>query len=363
MNVDFNIKELVGAVYGLANGPRSVMAGSQEASIISSVYIQDNLIDEDIVVPLISGLNEHYCAFILSCLGLNQHIQGSRTVRDLLSVISTESFVSAVDIAETFGREEEVIISQEAKLVELDSRMHKFISGKLIEVELSTVTTRQPLQVDMAKSASEFASSNRAAGGEAPKSIKVQLMVQLMPYEIPTDAAKGFLGLNAKDDWIRRTLRMTVGQINFWRDFVFGVDQSVEYAKSLKQAPEHLATMMAKRHKKMRNIGKVLAGKDASQNMINSVLIVDSETFTRVCKEKHINFDRQAIRDKFFEESMCMIVVVVDREFNTVEIYYHGISAIADYSYDQVNRMGAASDSIGVKEIMNAMVKNNLPKF
>lgn len=363
--------------YKNINQPKSVLEAAKDASIISRVYLEESLLDEDVTIPLVSTINEIYCAYVLTCLNLNRYISQTNTVRDLLSVIASEEYIDVIgDVEESFGDKDAPIISMEASAykgsVELEDKLHRFVSGKVIQLEIEVGMGRREVNAtdiyedqehNDDKQARDSDQWSRNVNDRAIGRYTVLLYVQLIPHSFKPAVMEQFLKLNTHSSILRRFRKWRAGEIKFWRDFILCVDQVKKYQKALKEDSGPLLEIMARRAKKHKGLLGLLIKKRPSQNLINSVVIVTEETFSKICDEEHINFSKRHVRDGFFEESLCMMIAVVDTAYKVVDIYYHGLDAVGEHTFDMVNKVGSSGDSVGVKDLMDLMSKGNVPKF
>lgn len=70
----------------------------KRSMVISRVYIDDVLANEEITTPIMLNLLDLYIGLILTALNLNSYITSTKKVRDILSTVATEDFKPITDV-------------------------------------------------------------------------------------------------------------------------------------------------------------------------------------------------------------------------------------------------------------------------
>lgn len=74
----------------------SLFKYARESVICSRTYICSRLENEEILSPLMMNIMNLYVGLILTALGMNRAVTGSKTIRDQIQLVSTESFKTNV---------------------------------------------------------------------------------------------------------------------------------------------------------------------------------------------------------------------------------------------------------------------------
>lgn len=94
----------------------------------------------------------------------------------------------------------------------------------------------------------------------------------------------------------------------------------------------------------------------------SSVFFITAETARDLEARTNINLDKFQDRQKMFENSFGMVLVVVDRSWKNCRIYTHGLEDHTTVSFSQMD--GANKGKNGdIKEIFNALMMSNAPRF
>lgn len=362
----------------------------------SRVYIDSGISSQDVITDVIKTVHNQYAAFVLAAIQLSQYVTQSKTIQDILKVVATEDYKVHESVVDTlFESSTEAIGPQnipgtppsfippnhppnfvppgtkqnpvnnpppppkaqpavkpavkepirktetaEGKIVQLSGDNH-IPSGKVLEVTI--------------------ASPNNPGA-----SMTLNLYIQLAPYIIPSELAVAFITKDVIPTFAQRVLQWKTGEISFWRDFVAMSDVARRRRILTKMDPTGvLADAMKKEQTSRWNVfGNASSDKaDRARNIANSVMILSSETLRRAKAETGIDFTNPSARQKFFDISFSMIIVVIDPLYDQVTFYYNGIEDSATYSFDQTKMPGKGGSSTDLVSIMNAFNQGRSPRF
>ena len=180
-----------------------------KSQVSSRVFIQKSISAEPYIADILRTKQNMYMGYILTALELDTLIDGTRTVRDVLSTISTESYKDIISIAqESFifeAKPENKGVS--SKVISPEISDLNFPSGKIIELTIPT-----------------------ASGGL----FKINVFLQLLPTIFPDDLVESFISLNIEPSFMQRYYQYTAGEISFWKDLLFQCDLRKERKRILK---------------------------------------------------------------------------------------------------------------------------------
>lgn len=341
-------------------------------SIMSRMYIQDGLYDEDALLPTIGLLNQLYAGFVITALQLNQYVTGTRTVRNVLELVSTEAYkATAETILNSFGGE--LVMSMESKgaganVLDLDYKEQKLVSGRVIEISMAVPGS---IEGHIDNNLRPFKPHEDEYEGtpDRPRNMTISMMVQLIPYLITENVTSEFLALNFEECQGMRYKKMRAGEIEFLADFIFERDLINNRSKALKEDRSGLLFEMisSQTNALSRALLRYANILPKNHNIANTLFLVDDDTFNAACASSGINFSNKSHRDKFFKESLMMMVVTFNRTRNKVYIYFNGLDARGEYNYKMIQSNASAgshgSDKYDLKDIMTSLSNGMTPKF
>jgi len=312
---------------------------TKDTNVLMRLYIDQGLTEEEIMQPLLSMLNQITVGYILTALRLQELVRSGRTVRQLLKIVATESFVDAVEvIGNEFGLDDEIVSATEAQEVDIVNKDGRFYNGRVFEVNLGT----------------------------KENNFSVYIYVQLIPYILPTEVVTGFIKMNFHPTWKRRLQAWQAGEIRFWRDLILSMDEIAERGKILKadkdgilrELEDHKSASLAKKIKSTIGIS------EPRRNASNVIIIAEKTSFSKAATEAGVNIRNFKDRQAFFKASMSTMLVIVDPSYLTVDLYMNGIETAGSYTYNMIKNAGkSASSDAALKDLVTLMAQGMAPRF
>ena len=201
--------------------------------------------------------------------------------------------------------------------------------------------------------------------------LKVNMLLQLHNQFINSTVADAFITLNFVPTSEQRKLMMSAGEISFWKDFVFGCDLRAKRTKALlADKTGALRDMLAQQsqakdklfQKVADSYGMGVTGSGNRQNIANSILILNKETFDRACSSVGQKFDTFQQRQRFFDKTFAMMLVIVDAMFGRVTMYFNSIESFSTFTVNQIKH-NSKTEATDLLAIMNSYAKGMAPKF
>ena len=355
------------------HGTPSLTAYTKQTNIMTRLYIEDNILRDEICPPLVGVLNQLYVSYVLSALNLDTLCANGRTVRQMIEAVGTENINLVDEIMKTFGSNSYAYSNEATPLVDLEPATQRLPVGRLIELDMTGATVAsdkagipRDQQYTNPDEITVKSGDNENKYQSSTYKFKAYLYVQLIPYILQSNVVDGYISANFNPPLKSRWQKLRAGEISFWNDFVFTRDLIKKQEKILKNDRSGvILDMMEKNRGKLGRWFMSLFGlKPVSHNIANSILITNKETFRRACTESGIKFENYEQRQRYFNKTWSMIICVVDPMYNTVEMYFNGLDAKGTYTFDMINRVGAkGKDSFDLKEIMGAFSQGLSPKF
>ncbi len=157
---------------------------------------------------------------------------------------------------------------------------------------------------------------------------------------------------------------MTAGEISFFTDFLLGNDLRRKRLDALrKDRTGILSEMIDRKENAISNMWMKIAQITPNrQNIANTILIYDDKNFAKACSSNGINFKNYANRQKFFNSTMSMIVVVVNPMYNRVDMYFNGMQHSSTFTFDQLKK-NAKTEATDILAMMKQYANNGMIKF
>lgn len=383
------IKKIINTIESGAN--TSLANYSKKAMVNSRVYIDESLQGESILDPLMKNIMNLYVSLITTAMSMNQYITGTKKVRDIMSIVSTEDYKIAEEnkpvftetlLGNYFGAMESSPLFRSnndyfdiygsGSTSNKDIDLSHGIGGNAIrsnkektdEVEVNAATSPVKPDIETPISTGRVLKFDFKIHGE---SISINLFVQLNPRFIPSDVARQFVALNFTPSFKQRWMQMSAGEIRFIRDLIFCADLH----KQARQAMIHdtsgaLAEMLSKSNEGLFNaIAKMSTLSDNAvnkENIANTILVFEKNNFMKACSNAGFRFDTYANRQRFFEKTFSLMVVVVDVNYNKVDLYYNGLSTYSTFNFDQLKK-NAKTESLDITKMMESFARGMGPRI
>lgn len=334
---------------------------TKKAIVASRAYIDANVADDPILGDVFKVLQNVYVGYILTALQMNQYVANNRTVREMLSTIATESWEEdyigiesiGTDFAATFQAKGSV--PNKPTMIENKDKV-AFPSGRIIAIDFNNPS-------------------------DPKQRFTANIFVQLLPRILPSEVMEQITQLNITTSLYKRWLQYKVGEINFWSDFVFQMDilkkrrdaikkdRTGELGEVLRRQGNALSKRLLKLVRAVTFTDIFYSGDKAaieklpnSQNIANSILVYDKSSFKRYLHSGGLNFKKHNDRQKFFAKAYAMVIVLIDPVYNTVTMYFNGIDAECEYTYNQMAD-SAKRDTMNIVTMMKQLSQGQSPRF
>ena len=378
------------AFYATTGDGASLPSFIKKTMIASSVYIQRSCFDDEILSDVLQCAQQLYISWILTAVSLNGCLAGSRTlVKDAINVIASEDFskplnryhIDTKDIIkgiENFGAFPQLNNPFTPIHEEIDD-IHNKIKEKMPKRSSFTSSATNPKLQD-AISESKLPVGRiveLSLASPSGKSQKINVMVNLYPQVLPDEVMHSLFKLNRVESLTDRWFKKKTGEIKSWMDFLFELDRAREEKNALKKDSSGLLRAVQERNHNNK-LAKWAASTAAAfyglsknwsynpaklkRNVANNILVFNKSDFTRWCKEINLNINMDSDRSRFMFKCLSMMFIILDPDFQIVEMYYHGIKYKSEFSYKQIGNQ-SKSEKYDLLSLMKVFNNVNAPKF
>ena len=385
-----SISDLIDAVNDFKDGRVvSLPAYIKQAFVASRVYVQEDIINEPILPDLLNTLHQLYISFILAAVRLSDYVGNSKTkARDMLRIVASEKlnqeYENVENILSDFGNF--TVTSHKQKLLDVATEANKDPNGIPNHAANAATTPKIIERTDKTNllPAGRLVEITFNRGPESNSSDKFtfNIIVSLLPSLIPSAVFKQFFATNFKLSTMQRFLKWRVGEISFFGDFLFELDQRNERRDAMKKDKSGILYDMYKKQSKdlndslqeyVRTTDKALqqngvkdglrdATMTARRNIASTIQILEKRSFDIWCKETGCDFRIKAHRDKYFTRTMCMMIAIVDTDYQVVNMYFNGIDMPGAYSFNMLKSQ-SKNETYDLSTIMKSFTNVTAPRF
>lgn len=331
----------------------ALSAYTKRTLITSRVYVEDQLAQEDITPKLLKMLNSMYTGFVFCALGMNNMVMSGKTVREMTNPVATEAFVSFLDkIKNDFGDLPITVATEGNDEKEKPSTKYVTLSDKEVKEASNALFTGRLLQINIPD-------GNGAA-------VPIYFYVQLLPNIIPSVLMEQFVTVNTDPSKSLRLAMWKAGEISFWKDFIMESDRVAKRAKALKADKDGILREMEDHRqssfmKKLK--GLFQKGGNGRHNDANTIIICSQRTMDKACRDIGVNIKNYTQRQNMMNNTMSVMICVVDTDYGTVNLYMNGIEGRGEYSTKMIESCAKTKDGFDVKDILTLISAGSMPRF
>lgn len=379
----------------------SLFQYTKRAVIMSRVFIEKNLAGEEILTPLMLNIMNIYTGLIMTALNMNQYVYGSKKIRDAMSVVATESLSEApADLQSKFndyflGTQSQLMLS-ERSMRELHAGMEAATPPGAAAAAAWANARNKRAKAKSNPKTNNSSSTNKSSanyigsfkdteivnndvkdatlpsgrviavdfGSKKGSTFKVNMYLQLLPTFIPSDVAHQFIEMNFTPSVRQRWMQVSAGEISFFKDFLLGQDRRRKRFAALRDDRTGALKEMVERQENNLSSAwlKLAQVTPERQNIANTILIFEKNSFDRACNTAGLRFKDYNSRQQFFNKTFSMIVVTIDPMYNRIEMYYHGLNAVSTFTFDQMKK-NSKTEAVDLMSMMKTFANGMAPKF
>ena len=194
-------------------------------------------------------------------------------------------------------------------------------------------------------------------GQEAVIPISFRLMVNTLPPASCVQLlSQGSVDLSFSERWFK----WRAGRISFIKDLVFCQDLIREQKRTLMTDKDGVYSEIAKRAKNSKLAS--FFSKNPSLAEASNIVVISEETAMQLRVKHNLNLDNFKDRQKIFDKTYAMILVVIDRNYERVNMYHYGISTSTSVGLRDIKIANKGSGP-NIMEVLAAFKGGNAPVF
>lgn len=189
---------------------------------------------------------------------------------------------------------------------------------------------------------------------------KLPVLIKLVPAVVPSDTLTQIFTAGGRDTWAHRLFLVKTGQIKFWRDFVMGQDMIDAHMKAL--MTDRSGAYQAIMDRRRNNVSKSVQSGRLSLADASNIAIISASTLKKSANALFAKLDDKNLRDKIFDNSYLLMLMVVDERWNRVTIYHRGVDLSTSYRIDDVKlaEKSKGQDITEIFKLFNKQMHTNI---
>lgn len=168
--------------------------------------------------------------------------------------------------------------------------------------------------------------------------VTIPVTIRLMANVINNETALMLLAAKRIDHGLtERYHALRAGQISFIRDLILCQDLIDEHKKALMGDESGVAAEIIRRVNNSKKFG--LLTKNPSLVSASNIFVMSEEMAKQLEVKVGGKLSNKRVRDKVFEGTYAMLLVVIDREWERIKIYTRGIESSTNLSIKDIKNM------------------------
>lgn len=315
-------------------------------AIFSSYYLQAVEIGKikilDIkVIRLLDSLNPNRDETGLIAEFSNE-VYNNTSLEDMKFSLPTKRFFSLEDSKESI------------KNLDVINELSNLSVGKLLNVSIS-------LSQSVNKIVKDKNGNDVPVTEEKPYTLTIPINIRLIASVLPTPTAINVLTRDKEDDDIsERFYKWKAGRISFIKDLIFCQDLIDEYKKTLAEDDTGVVSDIFRRVNNSKKYG--LITQNPSLNTASNIVVITQEAAKEIESKFGGKLSNANIRNKIFQGTYSMILVVINTDFDRVTFYIRNLATGSDMSIKEI-KTAAKGKGPDILDIFKAMSQGMTPTF
>lgn len=245
---------------------------------------------------------------------------------------------------------------------EMVNQVANLAVGKLLNVEICyNKTTTKESKSTTKKDTDPEEIINRKEVSKGDGCVTIPVNVRLLASVIPKNSIINLLAGNLEDNSLEeRYHAWRAGRISFIKDLIFCQDLIDEKKRALINDETGTTSEILRRVNNAKKFG--LLTKNPSLVSASNLFVVTEDVAKDIEYKLGGSLTNPRIRQKAFESTYAMIIVVVDREWERVSFYTRGLSTHTNLSIKEIKSINKGK-GIDIADVMKALSSGMAPSF
>ncbi len=182
--------------------------------------------------------------------------------------------------------------------------------------------------------------------------------VRLRPISVSSEVVAGTFALKGQQYSVGSRLRaFRVGEID-WKDLVFQTDAVREYRKLARKDKSGFFRKTYDRANK-NFLAQAISGK-SSIGQMSSIVVTSSDTVRSFENQSGMRLSDVAVRQAIMEDSLTMIIAVIDPDHEILTVYLDSIEEGTEYLISELKK-GSKNDTDDMSSLLNSLLEGRVP--
>lgn len=356
---------------GNLSGPKQSLVSINAAARVEPLcIIDDQCINLEYTVDILQSIQSIFCGYYLSALKWCIDPNTVRTVA-ILNTLNPNRSAEVDKQLKGLGKQLSTTISS----LEAYSNNHT-MALESYKYKLPKATEDMTVTGATADKAGNDLLTNKAsmvvgkllnvtlsqpnASGQGSTTIDLPIAIRLMVNQVGQSTIDAILTGGEDRSLIERFHNWRSGRIGFWKDLVLCQDLIAAQKKAMLDDKTGVVREIVSRNAKSTTAGLISGNRTISE--ISNLVVISDQTATRIENSVGGKFSAPNFREKMMNKAGIMILAIVDREWERVTFYHHGISTGTEVGVRdlKVSNRGNGPD---IGDILKAFIEGKQPSL
>lgn len=188
---------------------------------------------------------------------------------------------------------------------------------------------------------------------------KIPVLIRLQATTVKTDIMTHIFTAGGRDSYGERFQLARAGLLRPIRDLIFGIDLIDEHRRALMNDTSGAYKAITDRRRN--NVKKAAMSGVVSAADASNIAVITKETAKVIGQKLYGKLDTQAVRERIFNNSYLLLLIVVDERYEQITVYHRGLDIPGEHSFKEIAsaEKGRGQDITEVyKMILGAMGSN-----
>jgi hypothetical protein len=163
---------------------------------------------------------------------------------------------------------------------------------------------------------------------------KIPVLIRLLATTVKTDIMTHIFTAGGRDSYGERFQLARVGLIRPIRDLIFGIDLLDEHRKALMNDTSGAYKAITDRRRN--NVKKAAMSGVVSAADASNIAVITKRTAKEVGKKLYGKLEVQAVRERIFNNSYLLLLIIVDEDYENITVYHRGLDIPGQYSFKEI---------------------------
>lgn len=163
---------------------------------------------------------------------------------------------------------------------------------------------------------------------------KIPVLIRLQSTTVKTDIMTHIFTAGGRDSYGERFQLARAGLIRPIRDLIFGIDLLDEHRRALMNDTSGAYKAITDRRRN--NVKKAAMSGVVSAADASNIAVITKRTAKEIGKKLYGKLEVQAVRERIFNNSYLLLLIVVDEDYENITVYHRGLDIPGQHTFKEI---------------------------